>query len=339
LYFAEQRLRYLLGLPASDGRLIKPIQAPMEGRVIYDWSSALGDALTRRAEIRRQKWSVKRSELQLVAARLNRRPRLDMLSQYRFYGMGNHLIGAYDSSEKLDNLYQTILSGDFQEWQSGVELSYPVGMRAASNAIANAQWNLTREQTLLKEQELKISHDLSNASREIDRTYQMLQTNYNRQDADRLQVEVLRDRYQAGLSNIFFLLQAQQEYSISTSAYFKSLADYQLALRDFHREKGSLLNYNQIALSESDWAAPAYRDAYQRGQYFTPVLRPDRVGRPGTLSVGAFDPAEARAAITGEESSRVQPSGISPKSATGPDTIPIPENAETVLPNPMRKEP
>ncbi len=294
LYASEQRLRYLLGLPPTDGRLIKPVQPPMEGLVVYDWNQSLSDALVRRAEVRRQKWTVKRRELELIAARANRKPRLDMLSQYRYRGLGNHLIGSKDSGEEFDNMYQSILNGNFQEWQSGVELSYPVGLRAASNAISNAQWNLVREQAVLKEQELRISHDLSNASREIDRAYQLLQTNYNRQDADRLQTEVLRDRYRAGLTNIGFLLQAQQQLALSTSAYFRSLVDYQLALRNLHREKGSLLDYSQVGLSESEWAAPAYRDAYQRGQYFAPSSHPDRLTKPGPSSLGPFDPSEPR---------------------------------------------
>ncbi|MFO1063506.1 MAG: TolC family protein [Pirellulales bacterium] len=300
LFAAEQRLRYLLGLPATDGRLIKPIQQPMEGLVVYDWDASLSDALTRRAEIRRQKWTIKRRELELIAARLNKRPRLDLLSQYRYRGLGDHLIGSKDSSNQFDNMYQSILTGDYQEWQAGAELSYPVGLRAASNAIANAQWNLTRENALLKEQELRVSHDLSNASRQIDRAYQLVLTNYNRQDADRLQTEVLRDRYRAGLTNIGFLLAAQQQLATSTSAYFRSLVDYQLALRDLHREKGSLLNYSQVGLTESEWAGPAYHDAYLKGQYFAPVTHRDSIVAPNPITAGAFDPSEPRMQVAPE---------------------------------------
>ena len=316
LFASEQRLRYLLGQPPTDGRLIKPVQMPMEGLVVYDWNSSLGDALTRRAEIRRQKWTIKRREMELVAARLNRRPRLDMLSLYRYRGLGDHLIGSNDPTNDFDNLYQNILTGDYQEWQSGVELSYPVGLRAASNAIANARWNLVREQSLLQEQELRISHDLSNASRQIDRSYSLMQTNFNRQSADRLQVEVLRDRYEAGLTDIGFLLVAQQQLAISTSAYFRSLVDYQLALRDLHREKGSLLNYSQIGLSESEWPAPAYQDAYLRGQYFAPIANPELVTRPAPAAAGPFDPSVPR--------SQIQPEGIGTgESVPAPGTQPV----------------
>ncbi|MEZ6074461.1 MAG: TolC family protein [Pirellulaceae bacterium] len=192
LYASEQRLRYLMGLPPTDGQLIKPTSQPMDGEVVFDWDSALSDALTRRVEIRRQKWNIKRRELEMLAARLNRKPTLDFLGLYRYRGLGDALIDNYDSNNSANSLAQSIFSGDFQEWQAGVELGYPVGFRQASAAVANARWNLARETALLREQELRVSHDLSNASRLVTRAYQLMQSNYNRQDADRQQVDALR---------------------------------------------------------------------------------------------------------------------------------------------------
>ncbi len=291
LYANEQNLRYLLGMPATDGEVLKPVSAPMEGEVILDWDSALNDALVQRVEIRRQKWTIKRRELELIAARMNRRPRLDFLSQYRYRGLGDALIDKYDPNNSFNSLYQNIFEGDYQEWQAGLELSYPVGMRQASAAVTNARWNLARDCAVLKEQELRISHDLSIAARRVARSYQLLLSNYNRQNSDRLQVEALQARYERGLDNINFLLQAQQQLAASQSAYFRSLVDYQLALRDVHREKGTLLNYDQVGLSEGPWPGQAYQDAYQRGRFFAPRRDPSAVSAPPAISEGPFDPS------------------------------------------------
>lgn len=292
LYASEQRLRYLMGLPPTDGQLIKPTSQPMDGEVVFDWDTALSDALTRRVEIRRQKWNIKRRELEMLAARLNRKPTLDFLGLYRYRGLGDALIDNYDSNNSFNSLAQSIFDGQYQEWQAGVELGYPVGFRQASAAVANARWNLARETALLREQELRVSHDLSNASRLVARAYQLMQSNYNRQDADRQQVDALQARYESGLDNINFLLQAQQQLATSQSAYFRSLTDYQLALRDFHREKGSLLNYNQVGLSEGAWPAPAYQDAVERGRFFAPRSNSEQVDVPSPLSSGAFNPEQ-----------------------------------------------
>ena len=253
LYALEQQLRYLIGLPATDGRLVKPVSQPTDARVVFDWQSALGQALYRRVEIRRQKLNVKRREMELTAARLNRQPRLDFLGQYRWRGLGNHLIGSSDN-ELFNDFYGTLTGGNFQEWQAGFEMDFPVGLRAASVAVSHALLNLNRERAVLAESELRISHDLSDAARQIKLTHQLLETNYNRYQADLNQVDVLQRRYRDQADNINFLLQAQRQLVESETAFYRSLMNYNLAIRDFHRQKGSLLAYNQVQLAEGPWA-------------------------------------------------------------------------------------
>lgn len=291
LYTSEQRLRYVMGLPPTDGRLLKPSDAPLQAEVSFDWEASLCDALTRRVEVRRQEWTIKRRELELIASRMNRRPRLDALTLYRWRGLGDHLLGARNPDNQFASLAQNITEGNFQEWQAGLDWSYNVGLRQASAAMRHAQLNLAREMTILKEQQLRISHDLSNASRQTSRSYLQLQTNYNRIEADKLQVEVLRNRYERGLINISFLLQAQQQLANSTSAFYRSLVDYNLALRDFHREKGSLLSYNQVNLSEEALDSSMLQAAYQRGRHFTPRDNPQDVVVLDRVSNGAMNPS------------------------------------------------
>lgn len=292
LFSDEQRLRYLMGIAANDGRLIKPIDQPMQAEIQVDWYRAVADATTQRVEIRRQKWNIKRRELELLASRLNRRARFDAVTLYRWRGLGDHLIDGRDANNQFNSLVQNITEGNYQEWQSGLEWQYNVGLRQASAAMRNAQLNLVRETSVLKEMELRISHDLSNSQRQIARSYAQVQTNYNRVEADRTQVDVLRNRYERGLININFLLLAQQSLATSTSGYYRALTDYMLALRDFHREKGSLLNYNQVQLTEAGYSAGAYSSAYQRGRDYTPRDADATVSvQPRPISQGAFEPA------------------------------------------------
>lgn len=314
LYTLEQKLRYMLGLPAADGRLIKPATDPHDARVVFDWNSILQQGLERRVEIRRQKWNIKKRELELTAAKLNKQPRLDFLGQYRWRGLGDHLIG--DDDTYLDSMYGEIAGGDFQEWQAGVELAFPVGLRKAAVAISHAQLNLSRERALMSETELRVSHDLADSSRETQRQYQLLKTNYNRWIADRRQLEVLRERYRRGADNINFLLQAQRQVVTSESDYYRTLVAYNLAMRDLHRQKGTLLAYNHVHLSEGGWHAPAYRQAYEQGRFFRPCLTPDGVEAPCPVTQGPFDPSAP---------------GVSMMPAVQADSIMVPEVPTPVI--------
>lgn len=297
LYASEQRLRYLLGMPPADGRLIKPVTEPNDIRVVFDWESALTQALQRRVEIRRQRFNLKRREMELIAARLNRRPQFDFLGNYRWRGLGDNLIG--DSGGELDNLFAEITGGQYQEWQAGMELTFPVGLRAASNAVAHARLAINREQAVLNETELRISHSLSDAVRRIGLTHSLLETNYNGFLADLRQVDVLRRRYRDGTDNINFLLQAQRQVVTSEIQFYRSLSDYNLAIRDLHREKGSLLAYSGVTLAEGPWASGAYRDAYEIGRFLNTRPNPEAVSVPNPVSSGPFDPSQPQSTIGG----------------------------------------
>src|SRR5262245_31600027 len=143
VYACERRLRRVVGLPAADGQLLRPADEPTLARNIFAWDEIVGESLYRRVELRRQKWLVKRRELELIAARNYLLPRLDAVGLYRFYGLGHDLIsqgnGFFDSA--LGNL----TTGDFQEWTLGVEYQAPIGFRRGHAAVRHAELLLARE--------------------------------------------------------------------------------------------------------------------------------------------------------------------------------------------------
>ena len=302
LYAAEQRLRYVMGLPPTDGRLIKPSDQPLQAEVSFDWQASLNDALTRRVEIRRQEWTIKRRELELIASRLNKRPRLDALTQYRWRGLGDHLVGGRNPNNQFESLAQNFTEGNFQEWQAGFDWNYAVGLRQASAAVRHAQLNLAKDMTVLQEQQLRISHDLSNASRQISRSYVQMQANFNRKMADLDYLETKENLLKVGFGEnpIFFVGQAQQRLAISENNFSRSLVDYNLAVRDFHREKGSLLAYNQVNLSEDALDSATIQAAYQRGRHFTPRDNPEEVTVRNRVSQGPMNPSSVGLPIATE---------------------------------------
>ena len=77
LYRAESRLRFVMGLAASDGRLIAPTTEPTTAKVVFDWNEVHCEALMRSVELRQQKWRIKQRELELMASKNLLLPRLD----------------------------------------------------------------------------------------------------------------------------------------------------------------------------------------------------------------------------------------------------------------------
>ncbi len=270
IHLNERRLRLLMGLPISDGRLIRPDKEPIMAKVVFNWDEIVGEALLRRGELRQQKWVIKRRELECLAARNFLYPRVDTIGRYRFRGFGHRLLNPAGNRPQFDNAFEDLLSGDFQEWQLGLEVSFPVGYRQAHAAVRNAQLNLAREHAVLEEQERLVIHDLSNAYAEVERAYLTAKTSYNRRLAAREQLAALEARYEKADANertrqlVDLLLDAQRRLADAESGYFRALAQYMTATKNVHFHKGSLLDYNQVYLTEGAWPDKAYRDAEQR---------------------------------------------------------------------------
>jgi hypothetical protein len=267
VFASERRLRRAIGVSAADGQLLRPADEPTLARNIFSWEDALNESLVRRVELRKQKWMVKRRELELIASRNYLLPKLDVVSLYRFYGLGHDLISQGDGY--FDSALGNLTTGDFQEWAVGVELQSPIGYRRGHAAVRHAELILARDRAVLEEQEQQVVSDLGAAIAELDRAHEIMRTNFNRRAAayDQLQsvTALLRDADNVEKPRLLDLqLDAQRRLADAESQFFRALAEHEVAIKNVHLSKGSLLDYNQIYLTEGAWPEKAYDDASRR---------------------------------------------------------------------------
>ncbi len=299
VYRCESRLRYMMGISASDGRLIRPADEPTTARISFDWQQSLVEALSRSAELRKQKWVIKQRELELVAAKNLILPRLDMVGRWRFLGMGEQLINQNYNPYNADgganpdplvgtDAYSTLFSGQFQEWQAGAQFQMPLGFRRELATVRHFQLQLARERARLQDEELEASHALVEAVRNVDTNFALAQTNFNRRVAAERQVEAVQAAYDANTVTLDQLLDAQRRRAEAESSYYRSLVDYNRSISQLHFRKGSLLEYNGVFLAEGPWPGKAYFDAHRRARQRDASLYLDYGhSRPGVFSRGA----------------------------------------------------
>lgn len=280
LLHQESRLRYLMGLAATDGRLIQPTDQPTKARLEFDWVDIKNEALVRSPELRRQKTRIKQQQLQLIGARNQLLPQFDAVALYRFLGVGDDLArfgtrsgrnfgdqtgvaGIDEGSLAFDNLTE----GRFGEWRLGFTYEMPLGYRAELTQVRNSQLQLRRSEKRLEEQELTIIHQLSAAIRRLRDQYQIAQTQFNTMVAYRDQVESAENAYKIAQSvPLDLVLDAQSRQAQAEIDYFRALTEYNLAIAEVHHRKGSLLEHNAIALAEGPWPTKAYFDSQTRAR-------------------------------------------------------------------------
>ena len=259
---AERRFRLITGMPLNDHRLVLPADIPNDAVSVFSWQSIRENALTRRAEIRRQRWRLKRRELELLASKNLLLPRVDLLGTYRFKGFGHDLFGHGNELQtdgsiatQLDSsALGTFFNGDLQEWEIGLDASIPIGFRHQHAAVRHAELNLAREKTVLVEQQRQIVYGLSNAVGELRRAAKVRSVNQKRLEAANEQYAAIQNIYQEQDTTIDLVLEAQRRVIESKLQFFQSQVEYMLAVKAIHFEQGTLFQYHNIQFGEADAA-------------------------------------------------------------------------------------
>jgi len=259
VYKVERQLRNLLGLPTSDGRLIVPADEPATADVRFDWHESLELALTRRVELRRRQWNIKRRELEIIAARNFEKMRVDLVGQYRWRGFGDDLFGSDGTGS--GSAFESLFDGNLQDWRFGVEVTTPVGNRVGHAAVRHAELQLAREHAIYDETERSVSHELRAAFTELDRAYAVTRSRYNQRIASFTRLRAERLRNERGQTDLDLVLSAQRQAVDAESEYYRALIEYNQALVDVHFARGTLLDYLDVSLAEGAWIDEAHRTA------------------------------------------------------------------------------
>lgn len=267
LYHAESRLRFLMGIPATDGRLIRPKDDPTTAKISFNWDECKVEALSRAPEIREARQRVRERELELVAAKNWLLPQLFLDGRYRWDGMGHDFITNGDSTFSggaVDNLG----SGQYQSWHIGVDASVPLGFRKGASGVTSAEQALARDRAKLHDTESEVVSQLTFLVSDMEADYETTITNFNRRAAAERNLAAVQAAYELNTQGVPFdvLLQAQRTLADAESSYYRSLTNYAKSISQVHRVKGSLLEYNGVYLTEGPWPNKAYFDAHRRAQ-------------------------------------------------------------------------
>lgn len=250
VYACERRLRMLVGEPINDGSLIQTTDRPDTPPMIFNWNDVVNSAHQKRIEIQVQSLKVEKKELEVIASREFKKPRLDAIGAYRYRGLGDNIYGSRVLSTDPDESTYT----PTHEWWAGLSLSYPVGQRLAHSAMRNAQLELSREKAVLAEVERQIIYGISNAKSEYERTRKLSDLAEMRRQKALEQYEILSnpvirasDEPQDNL-----LLDSQRRLAEAESNLLRSKIQEKLAIKNLYFEMGMLFESYNIQFEEGD---------------------------------------------------------------------------------------
>jgi len=222
---------------------IVPVDRPTEAPRPLDATQAVTNALSNRTDllVMRQQREISDIDVRLLGE--ERKPALDLTVGYGLNGiggtqilrqsgtLGSEIVGTQPGGY-LDVL-RSLGALDYPTWTVGLNVTLPIGTRAADAAYARGQVARRQADVRVEFLELHIAAQVTRTSEQVRSTEeQMASARVARELAERrLQAEEARRA--AGLSTTFAVLQAQRDLAAAQTGELRAQLDYRLALVDF----------------------------------------------------------------------------------------------------------
>jgi hypothetical protein len=98
------------------------------------------------------------------------------------------------------------------------------------------------------------------------RFYNQAEIAFNTRRAAQEEEKATKDSYELHRTTLDQLLDAQRRLAEAESLYFNSIVNYNLSITKLHYLKGSLLEFNNVALAEGPWPSKAQFDAIKQAR-------------------------------------------------------------------------
>ncbi len=232
-------------------------------------SDAVATAFEKRPELLRARSEIEKTKALSGFYSRQRLPRLSVEASLEYIGVGGSenpdriIFGNSDPSQGISppfsgssNAYDSIRDRDFPSWSVTGVLSVPIFGRTSSGAYAKARAEHNRSIVNYRKQKDMIRLEVRNSIREIESSLKRMQAAY-------LSVELAREvllneeeKFKAGLSTTREILEAQRDLISAESAGISAFAGYRIALSDFERAKGTMIESNSFIIdNHSDIAS------------------------------------------------------------------------------------
>ena len=246
---AEDNLRRLLAIPKDDpawSREILPTDRPQFEKQPADEAAALTAAMENRPEMAMARQQLKDTELSERVAKNQTRHSLTLSADLA--------PGQSTDKYRQTNFPPTIpptdttTDADGRTWAVGLLYGYPLGNRQAKANYAIATLNREKSDLALQNTEQSIRVDVRTAVRSVESGGKRVDAAHSNTILQRKTLEAEQKKFDNGMSTSFEVLRIQTDLSNAQLSEIRAILDYNKALADLERAKGTLLEARGLKL-------------------------------------------------------------------------------------------
>ena len=242
---------------------ILPTDQPLATHSTFDLEEATRLALKNRPELEQMRLQTEQKNIDIKYYTNQTKPQIDLIGNYGNIGLAgtpstlvNPNTGAVLGASVLPRFnggyfqaLNNLFSQDFKQYQIGVHFSFPWRNRTAEGnlgrSMAEARQLDARQRQLVE----TVQIDVRNALQAVVASEQRLEAAKAGELAATAQYNGELERYRAGLSTNFVVLQRLTDLSVAKGTAVRALTDYNKALADLQRVTGMTLVSNNVQVS------------------------------------------------------------------------------------------
>jgi len=244
VFDAEDRLTAAMNwdeVNLADDIEIIPEDAPKMARIVVDRLAEVQTALDHRPEIKEQEIRVESAKIAVGRAKNEELPRFDLTFRQTYDGLAGN----------ADKSFDELTRGNFIEYFIGVEFEVPIGNRGPKAAHKRSVLQHAQAVAALKQVFEEVILDVNVAARALTTSYDQILPSFEAAEAREREVNLAVARAERkDYNTLSNELGARQSLAGARRAMLISMIEYNVAIIDLERAKGTLLTYNNVIIPE-----------------------------------------------------------------------------------------
>jgi len=240
---------------------IDPVDRPDFRVEAIDLDAALRRALSQRTDLAIAQKDVQMNDVTLKFLSDQTRPQADLVANYGLSGIGGTQLirqssgvgtGSNPVISTIPGNYADSLSSlfgaDFPRWTVQVNFSYPLGLSTQHAAVARARVQLSQVQAQLKQMELQVATEVTNAAITVRSNAERVQAAQAARELSQRQLDAENSKFAVGMSTNYFVVQAQNQLANAQNNELQSVLNYRKSLVEFDRLQQTTLQSLNITV-------------------------------------------------------------------------------------------
>ena len=259
---AELTLKRLIVSGTEDpnwSSTLDPVDRPDFQPEQVDLEAAIRRALSERTDVAIAKKNVENNSTTVGYLRNQAMPIVDAQVTYGIQGIGgtqllrssSGLLGSSVTTTVpggITDAFSSLLRSRYPSWTVGVNVSYPLGTSTQDAAVARARVQLSQTEAQIKQIELQVATEVTNAAITLRNTAESVQAAQAARELSTRRLEAEQSKFEVGMSTNYQVVQAQRDLNDARNSELRAILNYQKARVEFERLQQTTLQNTNITV-------------------------------------------------------------------------------------------